>query len=258
MSVYLNDTRLKNFLPIDLLQKFSVTVNDGWRDCIVIRLVDSRALFKRNCTASIESSATEMKPRLSGKRRRKNICGSTVMGGASFQTIVTSEQRQYSCPFIDYVNGTYDVICKLYDSKCCNISVTLSYMDFGAFRWNGNYIGSKVWSRSICQPKTRYWNDYNSFVGWYRDNRTMPWRWVRSSQELMTDEQSRECIALLPFTVLFGDSHLRYALYYWLHLTGKLKPSLAAKKVNENIVVDKFSMTFITYSLNESQIPNYM
>ena len=33
------------------------------------------------------------------------------IGGASFTTIAISERYHFECPFIDYENGTYDVIC---------------------------------------------------------------------------------------------------------------------------------------------------
>jgi hypothetical protein len=66
------------------------------------------------------------------------------IGGASFRSIVLNEWRLYSCPYVDYTNGTYDVICKIYDNYH-DITIRLMFLDFGAFRWDGFMLNETVW-----------------------------------------------------------------------------------------------------------------
>ena len=199
--------------------------------CVVIRLVDNRYQSDNN---------SRLLPQ----------------GGSSIRTVAINERKLYSCPFVDHFNGTYDVVCRLYD-ECHNISIMLDYLDYSAFRWDSVLIEKLLFLDSICrQPNAKH--NYDPYIGWYRDNSTTSWRWVRGDVEVMTDDQLRSCITKLPSPVLlFGDSHLRYMVYYWLLLMDKLTTDLSGRKLYEEFTLDKFAMTFITFTLDESEIPSY-
>ena len=176
-------------------------------------------------------------------------------GGSSFLSVAINERRLYSCPFIDYFNGTYDVVCRLYD-ECHNISITLTYINYNAFRWDSKLVTKQLFLKRVCRQSCKTAN-FGPYIGWYRNNRSTTWRWLRGDREVMTDNQMRTCIVQLPSPVLlFGDSHLRYTLYYWLSLINKLSRSMAFRKFGGEITVDKFTMKFVSFTLNQSDIAN--
>ena len=195
--------------------------------------------------------------RLEDHRNQKDNSGKLLpQGGASFRSLVVNERRLYSCPFVDHFNGTYDVVCRLYD-ECHKISIVLDYLDFSAFRWNCKLLRKLLFSDTVCRRyNTKHY--FDPYIGWYRENSTVPWRWVRGGKEVMRDDQLRSCIAKLPTPVyLFGDSHLRYVVYYWLFLMNKLATDLASTKLYDSFTLDKFAMKFTTFTLDEFEIPNY-
>ena len=195
--------------------------------------------------------------RLQDKRNQIDSSNKLMpQGGSSFRTVAVNEWRLYSCPFIDYFNGTYDVVCRLYD-ECHKISIVLDYLDFSAFSWNSILQKKLLFSDSVCrQFNTKH--HFDPYIGWYKDNSTMLWRWVRGDKEILRDDQLRSCIAKLPSPVfLFGDSHLRYVVYYWLFLLNKLTTGLASTKLYDAFTLDKFVMKFTTFTLDEFEIPNY-
>ena len=185
-----------------------------------------------------------------------NVSRLLPQGGSSFRSVVVNERRLYSCPFIDYFNGTYDVVCRLYD-ECHNVSIVLDYLDYSAFRWDSKLMEQLLFVGNICrQHNTKHF--YDPYIGWYRNNSKDPWRWVRGEKDVMTDDQLRSCIAKLPSPMFFiGDSHLRYTLYYWLLLENKLTTDMAKKNLHVPFTIDKFAMLFATFTLSESEIPAY-
>lgn len=249
---------------------FAVIVIEISPDCVVFRLIENGTLvnkhnvnaLRQNLLASAHSLVNKLSvvDYITGVMNNTDQLtmggmrmSTTVMGGASFQSFVRSDQRSYSCPFIDHANGTYDIVCRLYDT-CNTINIKLSYVDFGAFRQNGKYIGSTVFNERFC-TKTDISHFYRgTYVGWYKSNATVPWRWLRGSKEIMTDDAARSCIAQLPSTVLlFGDSHLLYTFYHWLKLIDRLKPEMALQRHFKSWYVDKFSMTRVTFIMEDTR-----
>ena len=170
------------YFPIKkIFISFSVAKLTTTDCCTVIRLVDMRR-------ENIETNATFLQ-----------------LGGASLHTVAVSERRLFSCPFIDYFNGTYEVVCRLYE-ECHNISILLSYIDYGAFSWDGNLIAKTLFSRSVCRRQSGLKHDFGTYVGWFRDNVNLSWKWVRGHKDTMIDSWLRSCIAQLPSPVLLlGD-----------------------------------------------------
>ena len=49
----------------------------------------------------------------------------------------------YTCPYIDYSNRTYEILCHIYD-QYTNVTITLTCLDFGAYRWYGRFINKTI------------------------------------------------------------------------------------------------------------------
>ena len=214
-----------------VIVKFSTEKVTVFDCCVVIRLIDSR-----------------------GRQFKDSLL--MLGGGASLQSLALSDNRVYSCPFVDHFNGTYDVVCRLYD-ECHNISITLSYVHYGAFKWDKYYLGMSLFSKTVCRHQPGLKHNFGPYIGWYRDKTRSKWRWMRGDKEMMTDDQSRSCIARLPYPILlFGDSHLCFTLYFWLQLINKFSINTPALRFsNHTFKVDKFVMTHHSFILDENEQP---
>ena len=228
-------TVAKYFFPNEkVIVQFSVDKVTSFNYCVLIRLKDNRARLYKDSSFMLK-------------------------GGASLHSLAVNKKRLYYCPFIDHFNGTYDVVCRLYD-ECHNVSITLNYLHYSAFKWDSKLIAQSLFSARVCR---RHYaglrHDFGPYTGWYRDNITASWRWVRGDREVMSDNQLRSCITQLPSPVLlFGDSHLRFTMYYWLHLINKLPVNLANTKLllPRTFTIDKFRMQYSTFIVDDTNIPN--
>jgi hypothetical protein len=119
-----------------------------------------------------------------------------IRGGDSFRTIYRAANHRQACAYVDNADDTYDVICRLVD-ECANVSIHLTYVAFGAYRWDGAYINRLIWRGTVCAnastTTTQRQNGNkngvalaaSAFVGWWRANTTQPLRWVGCSYQFV-------------------------------------------------------------------------
>jgi hypothetical protein len=74
---------------------------------------------------------------------------SRMRGGNSFRAMYKGRKHFQTCAYVDYSNDTYDVICRLYNA-CADVSVHVTYVNYGAYRWDGEYINKIVYSGKVC------------------------------------------------------------------------------------------------------------
>jgi hypothetical protein len=145
-------------------------------------------------------------------------------GGASFRTVVSSSKYLYACPYTDYVNSTYDIVCSWMTAGCYNVSVVLLYMDYGAYRWDGVFINATIWRETVCVSDpvdNSSVEQLPPYTGWMRHNETSPWVWVHRNKvrQPLPPSEAIKCLQdnSLAKIELFGDSHLREFWLHWLH-----------------------------------------
>jgi hypothetical protein len=74
---------------------------------------------------------------------------SRMRGGNSFHAMYKGHSHRQVCAYVDYVDDIYDVICRLYDA-CADVSVHVTYVNYGAYRWDGEYVNKIVYSGKVC------------------------------------------------------------------------------------------------------------
>ena len=174
---------------------------------------------------------------LSDSRSLKKLAlnNNTVVGGNSYRTIYRGEKHRYACSYVDHMNDTYDVICTLFDS-CAYITIHLTYVNYGAYRWDGVFINELVWNGKLCSDNFQISRLLSNTVyqGWYRDNSKQSFRWVKKfRRDLVTTGQIRSCINSWSWPKqLIGDSHLRYVVDAIIRLMEN--NTLSKYKINSN------------------------
>ena len=180
------------------------------------------------------------------------------LGGATFSTSVVSERRLFECPFIDHENGTYDVFCEFHD-ECYNVSVTLTFIDFGAYRWNGLSINKILWQGEACR-KTKQIPLRSPYTGWHRCGKQCSWEWMYQNkiEKFYNNETVRQCQSNNFTSIDFiGDSHMQYFINYWLYKNHPNYTQIGNKDVREafNKNVFKISYEGTSYVLDSNKIP---
>jgi hypothetical protein len=163
------------------------------------------------------------------------------MGGATFRAVATNNQYVSACPFIDYSNGTYDVVCPPQTSLCTVIDVKVTFLDFGAYRWKKAYICRTLWKRQVCQGYVSNTSNNNNtsidnnimfnkskFARWQlaadsssRVLATATARrhsWFTGERAIVRLSQSQilQCLRTTNRTLyLMGDSQIRRVMEYW-------------------------------------------
>ena len=227
---YLNLSLLiETFLPQRLYHNFDISVNN--KTCLtVIRLQDKRYL-----------------PNLYN-----------ITGGAGFRTVVSTDHHLFACPYVDYTNGTYDILCLTNTGYRHDITLILTYIDYGAFRWDGLFINDTLWRGQIlnnnCQPTiTR-----STYIGWYRDDRQSDWKWVRGNKEIISDNDLRSCIRNQKTMVeMVGDSHLAFVYQYLYYLFNKLTPDMVRGRLTPTSFLG-YRYRRVAYILHEDDIPEFL
>ena len=220
-----NSIKIDTFLPQTTSHHFFITVST--RQCTTfIRLEDQRGISHR-------------------------------IGGASFRTVVHSDHYLFACPYVDYTNGTFDVICETNTGFRHNITLILTYLDFGAFRWDGVFINDTLWHGQVlandCEPL-----DKASYVGWYRDNNQQSWRWITKNTEILSSKELRACIKTqLSAVEMFGECHLEIAFQYLLFLFDKLTPDIVTYKVLPGAFLG-YKFKRAAFMLHENDIPGFV
>jgi hypothetical protein len=181
----------------------------------------------------------------------RNNSMSRICGGNSYRSEYSGPQHYQLCTYVDYANDTYDVICKMYDT-CADVSISVTYVAFGAYRWDGQFVNVNLFMRRVCNnitAKLRGFKD-SAYTGWYRDNITQPLRWIPSyGQELPTDSRMKACLSALPLPVEFvGDSHMRYVFDGIISKKGA--NNFTSGKLKTQTEFDHFVFTFVGYSAN--------
>lgn len=148
-----------------------------------------------------------------------------VAGGNSFRSIARTEYHRYACTYRDNADDTYDVICPIYDvtvndddvTACINITIHVTYVNYGAYRWDGVYINDLLWASPVCSPAKTTTTGTEAprpvlaslaYTGWYRDRVTDPWRWVRSATDTSRSSFHRLFQLGKKFKELFDDSQV--------------------------------------------------
>ena len=177
---------------------------------------------------------------------------SSVGGGSSFLITATSEHFLVTCSISDLFNGQYIVNCPMYDF-CVKISVEVLYTNFGAF-CDRNYVPSVTfWKQTICHhsnlstDKTRDHLPSKNYVGWYRQNASNIWSWIKITDtiRIVSTNKLKRCLHKLTFPVyFFGDSHARYIFFYLLQLQNALPPKLKNVKLRAKLDVKNFHYDF--------------
>ena len=181
------------------------------------------------------------------------------IGGASFTTIAISERYHFECPFIDYENGTYDVICQFRDN-CHNMTITLMHLDYGSYRWNGLLVNQILWQGQICR-KTKQKTSCTPYTGWYRYGSKWPWKWMNKNKivHFLDKEAIRHCHNNKSISIdLIGDSHMRLFLEYWLYMNDYLHkyPQFGRKGQWQTFESKIFNFKYLatSYVLDSNQI----
>jgi hypothetical protein len=218
-----NWTRVHHYLPTTVHHALTTTVTHT-RHCAIFTLTDTRLTLQHQ------------------------------LGGANLRTIVSTLTHLYACPYVDHFNGSYDVICPLLDhSHCHNVTITLMYQDYGAYRWDGVMINTTIYSTQLCSNRVHlpYKHSAHSsykYTWWYRADNTS-WQWIvdRTPATTMSANSvhaTEKCFKHPSHTIsLFGDSHLYAILCYWTR-TIRNRKSLTG-------------LTSISYMLSDKEIPGY-
>ena len=179
------------------------------------------------------------------------------IGGASFRTIVRSAHYLFPCPYVDYANGTYDVICQTYCGLKYEITLILTYLDFGAFRWDGIFINDTLWHEQIL-PSGHEPVNKKFYVGWYRDSNQQDWKWIRGHKETLTHGELRACIRKQISKVeMLGECHLQFAFQYLHLLFKKLTPDIVTYKVLPGPFLG-YAFKRAAFMLHEDDIPGFV
>lgn len=202
------------------------------------------------------------------------------MGGASFLSLAQNDQRIYTCPYIDYANGTYDVVCPSVTSSCINISVTLTFLDFGAYRYKKASINRIVWSNKVCFMSKAHTalESTSKFPGWYMNTTTVrikndshsstvvQRRWFTGTRFItpLNQSQALHCLRNTKRTFyLVGDSHIRRVMEYWQQVelfSGIFNQSVSQlKKAAIPVNGFKLNWRFIKaeYTIDAWEIPGF-
>jgi hypothetical protein len=120
-------------------------------------------------------------------------------GGASFRTVVVSSKYLYACPYTDYVNSTYDIVCSWMTAGCYNVSVVLLYMDYGAYRWDGVFINATIWRETVCVSDSVDISSVEQippYTGWMRHNKISPWKWINRNRvrQSLPSSEAKKCL----------------------------------------------------------------
>jgi hypothetical protein len=185
-----------------------------------------------------------------------------VRGGNSYRTICTGTHHRQACAYVDHANDMYDVVCRLYDT-CNDVSIYVTYVAFGAYRWDGVYVNKLVWRHNVCQNQSRSQsqsqtlNDSDTvanYSGWYRDTEHEPLRWLASNgQELPTDRQMQSCLEALPSPIeLIGDSHLRYTYNEIISRTDTNARNLSLGKLKTTHTYKKYQFSYGGYAVEHA------
>ena len=190
---------------------------------------------------------------------RLNDCRNVTVnfGGATFRTISSNIHRLYACPYIDYSNGTYEILCNIYD-QYTNVTITLTYLDFSAYRWDGRFINKTIWEDSIYTTDTSNCKlNRHQYIGWFRKNVIEDWVWIHPHEFMLTADAIKTCTKNYLLSInFFGDSHLFYVLLYVLQVINKLLPITATKQNLEEHFLN-FNFWRTSYVLTELQIPDF-
>jgi hypothetical protein len=178
---------------------------------------------------------------------------SRICVGNSYRSEYSGPKHYQLCPYDDYTNDTYDVICKMYDT-CADVSISVTYVAFGAYRWDGQFVNFNVFRRRVCsktKAKLRTFRE-SANTGWCRDNITQPLRWISSyGQELPTDARMKACLSALPLPVeFFGDSNMRYAFDGIISRTKDGAINFTSGKLQTHTDFDHFVFNFAGFSAN--------
>ena len=180
-------------------------------------------------------------------------------GGASFRVIVRTDHRLFACPYIDYEDGTYDIICQTNVDIQHDITVTLTYIDYGAYRWDGVFFNQTLWNGQITNNITMSAIDQLHYVGWYRNNREEAWRWIRAgNREILSDDELRTCIKKQTTLVdMIGESHLGYVYEYLQFLFGKLTTDVVKEKFIKPTSFYGYKFSRMAYIVDDADIPGF-
>ncbi len=181
-------------------------------------------------------------------------------GGSSFRVLLEYSRLITLCDVTDYFNGHYIIKCHLSGSLCYNITVILSYTNFGAFKSFGNVIPSfrkTLWNYTYCTEATKQ-NVFSTHpncslhpdgkVAWYKDEgRNMNIVIDNCKVNVPHTAVFKSCIKKLGSLTFIGDSHTRYNYYYLLYELGIMDRALT-KQFGGNYKKDNIYYKGVRYT----------
>ena len=175
------------------------------------------------------------------------------LGGASFQIKAIGKIHLYYCAYVDNFNGVYHVACNLYENNT-SISIILLFLDFGAYRFDGILIKTVIWENNVMRNNKIFSSHViphqSVYTGWHKDNEQHGWTWVKYGKNQLSENELRSCVERLPSIEAIGDSHLRYALFYMLYLSGNLTLNIIQSKERSDVSYGKIHFVFSSVIVN--------
>ena len=183
-------------------------------------------------------------------------------GGNSFRIIYRGSRHRYACPYNDSMDNNYIITCVMYD-PCTFITIHLTYVYYGAYRWDGVFANDLVWSGNVCYKNHSAVNKFrdDTYKGWYRNTHTDNFRWINKNyKELLSQNQTRLCFnRTMPPIEFLGDSQLRYALNTIISIVSTDKTYLHnATKIKTNFSNQLFNFNFFGYTINPNSLPGFL
>jgi hypothetical protein len=145
------------------------------------------------------------------------------VGGAGFHTVALGQTTVTYCPYMDLHNGSYAVLCPLYE-QCVNVTSHLLHIDYVAYAPNIRHspLNRLIIAKQVCSTNrkgTEFRFPKRVDVYWERrqdDNRTFPWQLRAHNMDTVMDTSKLAWCVQRPNTTfyLIGDSHVRNIAYY--------------------------------------------